>query len=219
MKENDWNAFSRVIATADTYEFNDLLIEPTMSPSLAPQTRIPTVSPSLSPLTGQPTTSPFLPPQTKIPTASPSKSPEKLTTQPPITEQPSTKAPTTLYPTQRPIQNPTSNPTPRPSPVPTSRPSFPPRTPRPTRIPTRRPTRRPTKQPVPDSLSSFSANAGSPSSSSNGYYCAKTSYTANWNILLAFECGRPCPSGVHTDCPGGYQCHVYHSSDSCDGVK
>jgi len=210
---------------------------PTASPSLSPQTEHPTTSPSRHPITW-----PSRSPQTEIPTASPSKPPEEVP--PPVTEQPSTEAPMTpspitknptenptprptqrptlnptprptplpsMNPTQRPTPKPTINPTPRPTPLPTTRPTFSPRT-RPTRVPTRRPTRIPTKQPTQDLLSP----GPPPSSSSNGYYCAKTSYTPNWNIMLDFECDLPCPSQIHTDCPGGYQCHL---SDFCDGAK
>ena len=47
---------------------------------------------------------------------------------------------------------------------------------------------------------------------SNNYVCANVTYTANWNILLVFNCSLKCPSMVHTDCPGGHQCSP---SDNC----
>lgn len=47
---------------------------------------------------------------------------------------------------------------------------------------------------------------------SNNYVCANVTYTANWNILLVFNCSLKCPLMVHTDCPGGHQCSP---SDNC----
>lgn len=45
---------------------------------------------------------------------------------------------------------------------------------------------------------------------SNNYVCANVTYTANWNMLLVFNCSLRCLS--LTDCPGGHQCR---SSDNC----
>jgi hypothetical protein len=45
---------------------------------------------------------------------------------------------------------------------------------------------------------------------SNNNVCANVTYTANWNMLLVFNCSLKCL--VHTDCPGGHQCSP---SDNC----
>jgi hypothetical protein len=45
---------------------------------------------------------------------------------------------------------------------------------------------------------------------SNNNVCANVTYTANWNMLLVFNCTLKCL--VHTDCPGGHQCSP---SDNC----
>jgi hypothetical protein len=45
---------------------------------------------------------------------------------------------------------------------------------------------------------------------SNNNVCANVTYTANWNMLLIFNCSLKCL--IHTDCPGGHQCSP---SDNC----
>lgn len=234
LKAYNWKTFNNVrISAVETYDIADL-IDPTVSPSLSPITGQPTTSPSLPYRTGEPTASPSLPPQTELPTSSPSRSPETFT-QPLNTENKPTKNPTrrpsqnpTLRPTWTP--RPTPSPTPRPTPIPTPRP-----TPNPTPRPSLRPTRRPTNKPVTSIISPYGAAdpasnptpaaanddsvnqgpgwASTPSGPSNGYFCAETSYTANWNILLDFKCDLACPSKAHAECPGGHQCHT---SDYCD---
>ena len=227
LRAYDYDAFESVGLSAETYDMDDL-IEPTSSPTLPPQSEQPT--------TASPTTAP----QTNKPTLSPSQSPSiKPMTRPPTapkTSRPTTFSPVTNEPTTAPVtSSPTKNPTPQPSLNPTNRPTFPPVTPRPTLRPSRRPTARPISPTTPiapygsaNSQPSTVSNPTPPSSginqgpiaplpvgTSNTYYCAKTSYTANWNILLDFDCELPCPSTIHTECPGGYQCHV---SDYCSEV-
>eukprot|EP00584_Thalassiosira_punctigera_P002526 CAMPEP_0172542604 /NCGR_PEP_ID=MMETSP1067-20121228/13176_1 /TAXON_ID=265564 ORGANISM="Thalassiosira punctigera, Strain Tpunct2005C2" /NCGR_SAMPLE_ID=MMETSP1067 /ASSEMBLY_ACC=CAM_ASM_000444 /LENGTH=544 /DNA_ID=CAMNT_0013328879 /DNA_START=46 /DNA_END=1679 /DNA_ORIENTATION=+ len=74
LKAFDWETYKNVRISAEIYDFADL-IEPTMSPSLPPQTRSPSLSPSMRPQTRTPTTSPLLSPETRSPTVSPSRSP------------------------------------------------------------------------------------------------------------------------------------------------
>ncbi len=97
--------------------------------------------------------------------------------------------------------SPTSNPSEQPSiatPRPTLRPSF-----MPTRLATNKPT------------ANGNNSAITPSFSTSDYFCAKSSYTDSWNILLDFNCELPCPSGV-LDCPGGHQCQM---SDYCSSIQ
>eukprot|EP00571_Detonula_confervacea_P000558 CAMPEP_0172319284 /NCGR_PEP_ID=MMETSP1058-20130122/37272_1 /TAXON_ID=83371 /ORGANISM="Detonula confervacea, Strain CCMP 353" /LENGTH=514 /DNA_ID=CAMNT_0013034291 /DNA_START=93 /DNA_END=1634 /DNA_ORIENTATION=+ len=188
LKAFNWNTFNSVrISAVETYDMFDL-IEPTASPSLPPQTRQPTTSPSLPYRTGEPSTSP-------------SSSPLQSPTQPPITEPPVTNKPTTRAPvTNKPTNKRTKNPTRKPTWYPTSRPT--PTTPSPTPRPSLRPTRRPTNKPVTTIIAPYGAAANNnpspssptpaangsvnqgpvsiPSGASNGYFCAETSYTANW---------------------------------------
>jgi len=239
LKAFDWETYKNVRISAEIYDFADL-IEPTMSPSLPPQTRSPSLSPSMRPQTRTPTTSPLLSPETRSPTVSPSRSPnvaKLLITKPPTTRSPVVVVtlptmpvlhvvPVTPEPTREPTRRPTRWPTPRPTrtprPTPTSRPSFRPTrrpTPRPTARPTlatRRPTNRPTPSPTPRPVLSFPVAPSVPSSGSNGYFCAKKSYTADWNILLEWgKCEMPCPSMSHSDCPGGHECRP-PPEGSCD---
>ena len=164
--------------------------------------------------TNQPTTrQPSRPKPVPTPTTS------YPTTREPITSEPTNQAPVSSLP---PSRNPTSLPTPRP----TLRPS----TPRPTPLPTRRPQTPVTELIGPQPIGPYGSAAGNPSppsnptpptsginqgpnaplpvGESNEYYCANVSYTTSWNIKLDFDCDRPCPSKVHTACPGGHQCHV-----------
>lgn len=225
LRAYDYDAFKSVSLSAETYDMEDL-IEPTSSPTLPPQSEQPT--------TASPTIVPA--PQTYKPTLSPSQSPSIIPiTRPPTA--PKTSRPTTTWaPVTNPVtSSPTKNPTLQPSLNPTNRPTFPPVTPKPTLRPSRRPTARPISPTTPiapygsaNSQPSTLSNPTPPSSginqgpiaplpvgTSNKYYCAKTSYTANWNILLDFDCELPCPSTIHTECPGGYQCHV---SEYCSEV-
>lgn len=233
LRAYDYDAFKSVSLSAETYDMEDL-IEPTSSPTLPPQSEQPTTAlPTTAPQTNKPTLSPSqspsIEPITRPPTAPKTSRP---TTFSPVTNEPTTKKPTTEEPS---TSSPTRNPTPQPSQNPTPRPTFPPVTPTPTLRPSRRPTARPISPTTPiapygsaNSQPSTLSNPTPPSSginqgpiaplpvgTSNTYYCAKTSYTANWNILLDFDCELPCPSTIHTECPGGYQCHV---SEYCSEV-
>lgn len=140
----------------------------------------------------EPTPSPSIA-QTGIPTVSLPLLPETVR---PIIQ--------TEVPTSSPSLNsvsPTSNPSEQPSiatPRPTLRPSF---------MPTRLATNKPSAK---DNNSAIT-----PSFSNSDYFCAKTSYTDSWNILLDFNCELPCPSGV-LDCPGGHQCQM---STYCSSIQ
>ena len=138
-----------------------------------------------------PTPSPSVVAQTGIPTVSLSLLPK---TGMPIIQ--------TVVPTSSPSLNsvsPTSNPSEQPS-IGTLRPTL-----WPSFMPTRLATNKPTTN---------GANSA-PSLSISDYFCAKTSYTDSWNILLDFNCELPCPSGV-LDCPGGHQCQM---SDYCSSIQ
>lgn len=206
LKALDSDTFKNVTLSVGTFDATGLMV-PTASPSLSPQTEVPTATQTTE-STGLPSPSP----QTDMPnlrTPSPSLYPEVMT-KAPTTIAPSTKSPTnkpSLRPTRIPIPLPLPGPTPSPlqsggsiiSPYGTA------------------------SDPVgsPTTTSDGSVNQGpvlAPVSGgpSNSYFCAKTSYTENWNIMLEFNCELGCPSMAHTDCPGGHQCSP---SEYCDSLR
>lgn len=150
-----------------------------------------------------PTPSPSMPPQTDNPTV-----PFLLETGEPTatqTNEPSSSPSSAFIP-------PTTNPSGQPS-ITTLKPTL-----RPSYTPTKLATNKPTINGN-DSATNPSATAPSGGSGSTpvgtDYFCAKTSYTESWNILMDFNCELPCPSGV-LDCPGGHQCLI---SDYCSSIQ
>jgi len=175
MKQLDWDNFNAVSGVSfDEYDIMDL-VEPTLSPSLPPQTEVPTETLLLE--TEEPTAT-----ETNVPTPSPS-----LNSVPP-TNNPSEQLSIIT------------------TPIPTLRPSV---------------AKLPTSKPMSSDNSGSTPSVPAPSSSGTGpvsssdYFCAKTSYTESWNILMDFNCELPCPSGV-LDCPGGHQCQI---SDYCSSIQ
>ena len=213
LKVLDLEKFKNVALSVGTFDAT-AFVAPTVSPSLSPQTEArqtiePTLSPSLSPQTEVPTADPTI--KANLHTPLPSLSPEVMTAAP-ITDAPTTTSPVTNSPTNKPSLRPTRNPIPITIPGPT---------PSPLQVggsiisPYGTAT-----NPIgsPTTASDGSVNQGpvlvpSLSGPSNSYYCAKTTYTENWNILLEFDCELKCPSMAHTDCPGGHQCSL---SEYCD---
>ncbi|KAL3772440.1 hypothetical protein ACHAW5_008730 [Stephanodiscus triporus] len=206
MKALDSDTFKNVTLSVDTFDATGLMV-PTASPSLSPQTEVPTAT-----QTTESTALPSLSPQTEMPnlrTPSPSLYPE-VTTKAPTTIAPNTKSPTnkpSLRPTRIPI--PLTLPVPTPSPLQSGGSIISPYG--------------TASDPVgsPTTTSDGSVNQGTvlaPVSGgpSNSYFCAKTSYTENWNIMLEFNCELGCPSMAHTDCPEGHQCSL---SEYCGSLR
>jgi hypothetical protein len=202
----DSDTFEYVAVSVGTFDITGLVVSPQTEVPTARRTTEPTVSPSKVP-TAEPTIevslstpSPSLSPETDLPTTNtPSLSPK--------TDLPTTNTPVTKSPTKKPSLRPTRNPIPRTIPGPT-----------PTPLQMDGSMISPygtATEPVgsPTTPSNGSVNQGpviAPVSAgpSNGYFCAKTSYTENWNILLEFNCELQCPSMSHLDCPGGHQCSL-----------
>ena len=203
LKALDLNTFTNVALSVSTFDATAPLVQTEVP--MASQTIEPTVSPSLEVPTAQPTI------KANLRTPSPSLSPEVMTAAP-TTDAPTTISPVTNSPTNKPSLRPTRDTVPITIPGPT---------PSPLQVggsiisPYGTAT-----DPIssPTTTSDGSVNQGpvlapASSGSSNRYYCAKTTYTENWNILLEFNCELKCPSMAHTDCPGGHQCSL---SEYCD---
>ena len=212
LKALDLDKFKNVALSVSTFDATTPLA-PTVSPSLSPQTEVPlarqTIEPTVSPSQEVPTAQPTI--KANLSTPSPSLSPEVMTAAP-TTDAPTTISPVTNSPTNKPSLRPTRDPVsitipgPTPSPLQVGGSIISPYG--------------TATDPIssPTTTSDGSVNQGpvlapAPSSSSNSYYCAKTTYTENWNILLEFNCELKCPSMAHTDCPGGHQCSL---SEYCD---
>jgi len=208
LKALDLDKFKNVVLSVSTFDAT----APLAPTSLSPQTEVP-----LARQTIEPTVSPSLSPHTEVPanlsTPSPSLSPEVMTAAP-TSDAPTTISPVTNSPTNKPSLRPTRDPVPititgpTPSPLQVGGSIISPYG--------------TATDPIgsPTTTSDGSVNQGpvlapAPIGPSNSYYCAKTTYTENWNILLEFNCELKCPSMAHTDCPGGHQCSL---SEYCDTI-
>jgi hypothetical protein len=188
----DSDTFKYVAVSVDTFDVTALVVSPQTEVPMAARTIEPSASPSEVPTEVSTI-------KVDVDTPSPSLSPE--------TDLPTTDTPVTKSPTKKPSLRPTRNPTSRTIPAPTPPPSqmdgsiiSPYGT-----------ATEPVGVPTPPSNGSVNQGpvvAPVPGGPSNDYFCAKTSYTENWNILLEFNCELECPSMSHFDCPGGHQCSL-----------
>jgi hypothetical protein len=207
----DSDAFKYVAISVGAFDITAL--------AASPQTEIPTAARTVEPSVS-PTEAPTVVSTSKVdvdtPTPSSSLETDLPTTVAPVTESPlsspETDLPTTVAlvtesPTKKPSLRPTRNPIPRSLPVPTPPPSQMDGS----MISPYGTATGPVSTPTPPSNGSVNQGpvvAPVPGGPTNNYFCAKTSYTENWNILLEFNCTLECPSMSHLNCPGGHQCSL-----------